>query len=315
MEPVSQDFMFDLRKLRLLRELDRHGTVIATAQALHLTPSAVSQQLAGLAREVGVPLLERRGRGVVLTSQARVLIRHGGAVLEELARTRAALDSWSNGTVGEVRVGSLSTGIGAMLGPAIVQLRQERPALEVSVDEEGAADSLERLDAGELDLIVTVDHPGAPSRSDARYVRLDLVADVMDVALPKAHPLAAQAVLDLADLAAESWVGPASNDLCGHVFYGACASAGFTPDVRHHCQEWDAVAALVAAGAGIALIPRLAQPLRQEGVVLRPLEGAPATRILYALARAGNAEDAGIAAVLEALADAAAVREDGLIRT
>lgn len=312
MASASGDFTIDLRKLRLLRELDRRGTVAATAVALHLTPSAVSQQLAGLAREVGAPLLEHRGRGVVLTGQARLLLSHADTVLEELDRTRAALEAWSGGTVGEVRVGSLSTGISALVAPALGRLHDERPGLVVRVDELEPAGSLRALDAGDLDVAVTVDHPGAPSRRDTRYHRVDLIADVMDALLPPDHRLAASSEVDLADLATDVWVGSAGNDACGHIVSGVCATAGFTPDVRHRCQEWDAVAALVAAGAGVALVPRLAQPLRLGGPVTRPLTGEPASRLFFALVRAGTQQDPGLAAVLEALRAVAVARPDGI---
>src|SRR6201986_3956661 len=122
MKSVSWDFTVDWRKLRLLYELDRRGTIAATAEAMYLTPSAVSQQLAGLAREAGVPLLERRGRTVVLTRQARGLLEHAQEMRELAERTRAALDAWEDGRVGSVRVGSLSTGIAALVAPAIVRL-------------------------------------------------------------------------------------------------------------------------------------------------------------------------------------------------
>ena len=253
----------------------------ATAVALHLTPSAVSQQLAGLAREVGAPLLEHRGRGVVLTGQARLLLSHADTVLEELDRTRAALEAWSGGTVGEVRVGSLSTGISALVAPALGRLHDERPGLVVRVDELEPAGSLRALDAGDLDVAVTVDHPGAPSRRDTRYHRVDLIADVMDALLPPDHRLAASSEVDLADLATDVWVGSAGNDACGHIVSGVCATAGFTPDVRHRCQEWDAVAALGAEIEAIISDPGPSgdgQPIRRHSARPWPLRTAAGLR-------------------------------------
>src|SRR6185437_328922 len=111
MEPISRDFTIDLRRLRVLRELEQRGTVAATASALHLTPSAVSQQLAGLSREVGAQLLEKHGRGVRLTGQARVLLSHATVVQEQLERARADLAAWQEGELGEVRVAAMSTAI------------------------------------------------------------------------------------------------------------------------------------------------------------------------------------------------------------
>jgi DNA-binding transcriptional LysR family regulator len=313
MKSVSWDFTVDWRKLKLLYELDRRGTIAATAEAMYLTPSAVSQQLAGLARDIGVPLLERRGRTVVLTGQARVLLAHAEDMRELAERTRAALDAWADGSVGHVRVGALSTGIAALVGPAIVRLRAERPGLTIRVSEQEPVEALQLLDAGELEIAVTVDYPGAPSREDARYRRVDLIADVMDAVVPAGHPLAGRSSIGLAELACDVWVGAAASDPCGHIVTGICAAAGFSPDVQHYCQEWDAVAALVAAGVGVALIPRSAQPLRPRGLAVLPVVGAPATRLLFALVRAGTELDPGTHAALEALRAVAAARPDGIV--
>lgn len=301
MESVSWDFTVDWRKLRLLDELDRRGTITATAEVLHLTPSAVSQQLAGLSRDVGVPLLERRGRNVVLTGQARLLLAHAQEMRELAERTRAALDSWSDGTAGYVRIASLTTGITTLVAPALARLRTERPGLTLRIINREPLEALELLDSGEAEIIVTVDYPGAPSRQDPRYCRVDLIDDIMDAVLPAGHPLADQESVDLAELATEAWVGSAPSEPCMHIVNGLCAAAGFTPDIRHLTQEWDSAAALVAAGAGIAMIPRSAQPLRGSGLAVLPVTGAPATRTLFALLRAGTDADPAIAAVLETL--------------
>jgi len=308
----SPDFTIDLRKIRLLRELARLGTVAAAAAALHLTPSAVSQQLAGLSRELGVPLLERNGRGVTLTGQARLLLSHAEAVQEQLELTRTALSSWSTGNVGEVRIGSLATGIGALVGPAIARLGTERPSLAVRTWEADGEAALALLDAGELDVIITTDFLGAPTRQDARYHRTDLIVDVLDAVMPLGHPLANPRGVRLEDLAGEVWVGADPGDSCGHIVTGVCAVAGFVPDTRHHCKEWDAVAALVAAGAGVALIPRLAFPLRQRDVLICPVLGQPAARLLFTLTRAGTQLDPGTAAVIELLREIASLRPDGI---
>jgi DNA-binding transcriptional LysR family regulator len=108
-------------------------------------------------------------------------------------------------------------------------------------------------------------------------------------------------------------VGAAASDACSHIVTGICAAAGFSPDVAHYCREWDAVAALVAAGVGVALIPRSAQPLRPRGLAVLPVVGAPATRLLFALVRAGTELDPGTHAALEALRAVAAARPDGII--
>lgn len=307
MKSISWDFTVDWRKLRLLDELDRRGTIAATADALHLTPSAVSQQIAGLSRDIGVPLLERRGRTVVLTGQARLLLSHAEEMRELAERTRAALGSWSDGRAGYVRIASLTTGITSLVAPALARLRTERPDLTLRVINREPRDALDLLNAGEAEIIVTVDYPDAPSRQDARYRRVDLIDDVMDAVLPADHPLASRSRIHLTDLATETWVGAAASDPCGYIVNGMCAASGFTPGIRHLTQEWDAVAALVAAGAGVSLVPRSAQPLRASGLAVRPVTGVPATRTLFALLRAGTEADPATASVLETLVGQAAL--------
>ncbi len=311
----SRDFTIDLRRLRVLRELEQRRTVSATATALHLTPSAVSQQIAGLARDLGVPLLEKQGRGVRLTGQAKVLLSHAGAVQERLELARADLAAWEEGVVGEVRVGALSTAISALVAPCLARLREDRPRLDLRVTETEPPEALTRLDSGELDVMLAADYRDAPSRNDPRYHRVDLLTDRMDAVLPEGHPLANPRGVRLATLAGEPWVASDLDNPCSQITVAVCASAGFSPDVQHHCLEWDAVAALVAAGAGVALIPRLAQPLRQNGLTICPVVGAPASRRIYAAVRAGAQNDPGTAAVLTCLEEVARRRPDAVLAT
>jgi DNA-binding transcriptional LysR family regulator len=301
MEPISGDFTIDLRRLRVLRELDQRGTVAATASALHLTPSAVSQQLAALAREVGVPLLERRGRGVRLTGQARLLLEHAGAVQVQLERARADLAAWDQGEQGFVTIGGFSTAIAGLVAPAMRGLRAARPGVRLSVVEAEPPDIFTRLDTGDVDVAIAVDHRLGPARNDRRYARVDLLADPLDVVLPVDHPAADPAGIRLTDLAAEPWVSGSPGCFCSEVILALCATAGFSPLVRHHANDWDAIAALIAAGAGVALIPRLAQPLRAEGLLICPVLEYRAVRNIFAAVRAGAETDPVLGAVLTEL--------------
>src|SRR5512140_3540528 len=165
MESPTSTFTIDVRRLRVLRELRLRGTIAATAQARALTPSAISQQLSALAREIGVPLLAPQGRGVRLTPQAELLLEHGSAIDAELERARADLAAFEDGAVGRVVVGAFATAITGLLAPALERLRHERPRLRLAILEVGA-DCYPRLDRGELDLVVTVDHRGGPARGD-----------------------------------------------------------------------------------------------------------------------------------------------------
>ncbi|MFJ9863448.1 LysR family transcriptional regulator [Streptomyces sp. NPDC101165] len=293
---------WDLRKLQILRTLRERGTVTATAEALHMTPSAVSQQLTNLARQLGVPLLEAQGRRVRLTDAARLVLRHTEPVFEQLERTDAALAAYAQGEAGEVRVGAFSTAVPALVVPAVRSLRATHPGVTVRVRETEAAEAYDLLSAGEVDLALSL-AAEAPSAADPRFTRLPLLTDPLDVALPPDHPRATAPELTLTDLAAEPWIfggsGPWSD-----ITRRACESAGFSPHQGHSASGWTAILAMVEAGMGVALVPRMAAAGR-EGVVMRELGTDRPVRHVAAAVRKGAEAGAAIGRVLAALQAAA----------
>lgn len=299
----------DVRKLRVLRELDERGTVAAVAEALHLTPSAVSQQLASLARETGVRLLEPQGRRVRLTGAARVLLYHADELFTQIEHARADLAAYAWGEVGEVRVTSFSTGITGLILPAVRRLRETRPRLEVRVHEADPPECFAQLTRGDVDLALAVETQSGPATGDARFARVPLLADPLDAALPTSHPLARAPSVRLADLAEEPWIfapfGP-----CHDFTVTACAAAGFTPEFVHSTGEWPTVLALVEAGFGVALVPRLACADAVGGVVLRALEADQPRRHIFAATREGSQHAPHIAAMLAALEEVASLKRD-----
>jgi DNA-binding transcriptional LysR family regulator len=310
MEPFSKTFTVDVRRLRVLRELQQRGTLGATAKALALTPSAISQQLASLSREVGVPLLVPQGRTVRLTTQARILLDHGALVEAQLERARADLAAFATGVVGRVALGAFATAISGLVAPAVERLRRERSRLDVSVREIEAPECFTSLDRGDLDLVVTVDYRSGPSRADRRYWRQDLLDDHLLVALPEVHPLAGRASIELLDLATERWIVGGTRGPCQEAGLAACAAAGFTPEVAHRVDDWNALLELVAAGCGVGLVPKLALAgTRPSGVVVRPTGGPQhPCRHLYAAVRAGAETSPSLVPVLAALTAAAQAR-------
>ncbi|MDX2593410.1 LysR family transcriptional regulator [Streptomyces sp. WI03-4A] len=298
---------WDLRKLRILRALRERGTVTGAAEALHMTPSAVSQQLTNLARQLGVSLLEAQGRGVRLTDAARLVLRHADAVFEELERADAALAAHARGEAGEVRVGAFATAVPALVVPAVRALRTAHPGVTVRVRETEAGEAYELLAAGEVDLALSLGAE-APSAADPRFTRLPLLSDPLDVALPPDHPLAAAPGLTLADLAAEPWIfggsGPWSD-----ITRRACEAAGFTPHQGHSASGWTAILAMVEAGMGVALVPRTAAA-RREGVVMRELAADRPVRHVIAAVRKGAQSAAALDRVLQALRTAAGALPD-----
>ncbi|CCK29910.1 LysR-family transcriptional regulator [Streptomyces davaonensis JCM 4913] len=297
--------MVDLRRLAVLRELRRRGSLARTAEALHLTPSAVSQQLAALSRELGVPLTEREGRGVRLTAQARVLLGHADLIAAQLERARADLAAYGEGGRARVTIGCFSSGVLGLLPGALRALSERLPRLRVDVVEAEPPDLFTALDAGRVDVAVAVDFAATPPHTDGRYHRVDLLTDVLDLAVPADHRLVGERRVALRELAAEPWIVGDARSCCGAVARSVCAAAGFTPDIRHAVNDWAALAALVEAGRGVALIPRLVRPLyAHRAIALLPTEGEPPSRNVFAAVRAGSENDPVLAAVREELLSA-----------
>ncbi|WP_127453973.1 LysR family transcriptional regulator [Streptomyces sp. B29(2018)] len=292
---------WDLRKLRILRALHQHGTVTATAEALLMAPSAVSQQLSNFARQLGVPLLEAHGRRVRLTDAAHLVLHHADEVFAQLERADADLAALVRGDAGQVRIGAFSTAVAALVVPLVTRLREEAPGLELRVREAEAGEAYDLLAAGEVDLALSL-AAHAPTVRDPRFTRVPLLADPLDVALPSAHPLAGAPDLRLADLAADPWIygadGPWSD-----ITRAACAAAGFRPEQAHTATGWPAILALVGAELGVALVPRMVSAEYTPGsVVVRPLEADRPRRHVIAAVRRGAEQGGGpVARVLAAL--------------
>ncbi|MFD6935580.1 LysR family transcriptional regulator [Streptomyces goshikiensis] len=299
---------WDIKKLRILRTLAEQGTVTATAEALHLTPSAVSQQLTNLARQLGVPLLEAQGRRVRLTDAAHLVLRHAEAVFAQLERADAEIAGYLAGEAGEVRVGAFSTAVPALVVPAAAALRLTHPRVEIRVRETEAAESYELLSAGAVDLALSL-AAHAPSARDPRFTRIPLLADPLDVALPPEHPLARSPRLRLADLSGEPWIYGGSGPW-SQITLSACEAAGFVPEQAHSAAGWSAILALVEAGMGVALIPRMAAG-RATGVTVRDLGRDRPVRHVIAATRRGADAAPAVARVLDALGEAARLRTAG----
>lgn len=298
--------MLDVRRLRSLRELADRGTIAAAADALHLTPSAVSQQLAALEREAGVQLIEPDGRRVRLTPAAELLLEHADPLFAQLERLRAELDAHADGTAGIVRIGAFPTGIVGLVAPAVRLLEQRAPGIRLRVMELEAPEVFDCLGRREIDVAVSMEAPSAPRAGDARFHRRELASDVLDAVLPATHPLAnGSGPLPLQELATEPWVCPPVGWSCDEVVRAGCQASGFLPRVEHRTSDWRAVVALVGAGLGVSLVPRLAQLTPPPGVVVRPLAGQPPCRHLIGVSLGGAEHRPAIAAVLDALGAAA----------
>jgi molybdate transport repressor ModE-like protein len=294
--------MIDARRLRVLREVAEQGTLAAAAETLHLTPSAVSQQLAALEREVGQPVIERNGRGVRLTGAAEVLVGHANVVLAQLEAAAADVAAYGDGIVGSVRIAGFATALAELVAPAAVALRASHPRLALTITEQEAPDCFRTLARGDADIALSMASRLAPPTEDPRFHRRILRADALDAVVPADHPLATRTEIDLAELAQERFVGPPDGTSCHDVTVSGCSAAGFTPDFAHSSLDFFTTMSLVAAGLGVALVPRLAQSAVPQGAAVRPLRAPAPARHVFAATRAGAERRPTVAAVLDALA-------------
>ncbi|MFI2190405.1 LysR family transcriptional regulator [Streptomyces sioyaensis] len=298
-----------LQTLRVLHEL---GTVTATAEALHLTPSTVSQQLRQLSARLGLGLLEPAGRNVRLTPAALALVEHADALFLRWEEARADLAEYADGVAGRLRITGVATAITAVIAPAAARLREELPRLAVEIGEDPDENRFELLLSGRADIAVVIPAPGGPPHDDARFVQRPVLAEPQDLLVPAGHRFArcARQGVALAEAGAESWIRAGDPADQHQLLLTACARAGFTPQVRHHAVDWYAVAALVAHGFGIALVPRPAPVPEQYPLVRVPLRGEPLpVRRFVAAVRRGTEEQPPIARAMAALCAAAGDRE------
>jgi DNA-binding transcriptional LysR family regulator len=299
--------MLDVRRLRLLRELEYRGTIGAVALALDYSPSAVSQQLAQLQREAGVALLEPVGRGVRLTEAGHTLVRHAEVLAGQLDRAQADLDAAAGEIRGIVRVSTFQTPGMRLLPPALTALAAEHATLDVEVVEREAEEAQRELLLGHLDLAIVDEFPGRPYPRHRAVDYALLLDDPLLVALPADDPLAAPGgPVALADLRDRAWgaghpgtvYGDGSSRLCNEL-------AGFEPRIRHRANDTWILLGVVRAGRAVAFVPALLGTEDELGVAIRPVLEGPLTRRLYTAVRRATSARPALAAVRAALQRAA----------
>jgi len=298
--------MLNVTRLKMLREVAARGTIAAAAEALFMTPSAVSQQMAVLEREAGVPLLERSGRGVRLTDAGRSLVDNTERVLAALEHAEADLAAASQGIVGSVRVSAFPTAARAVLVPALVQLRRDHPNLRVSMIDLEPEEAMPALKARDLDVVVTYEWDLLPTLEDSGVEREELFAEHVYLVLPESHPLALRGgPIAVAELADESWIVGRDSTSMLDLVTAAARRSGFEPRTDFHSMDFEVILAAVGAGLGVALVPPLALVGDLSGVAVRDMVDLDLNRSVWAATRRGSGAHPGISAVLAALRSAA----------
>jgi DNA-binding transcriptional LysR family regulator len=301
--------MLELRRLRLLYELHERGTIAAVADALQYTPSAVSQQLAVLEREAGVPLLERVGRGVRLTDPALVLVRHAHSLIDEAELAEADLAAAAGSVSGRGRIAAFQSVALLVIAPAMRALARDAPGLRCELVEAEPEESLPALALGDLDLVIADEWQHQPHARPAGVDRHDLLRDPVSLVLAEDHPsvLRHASAIPLAELAAEPWTTGHPGSGWEEITQRTCRRlGGFDPDVRHRTNDSVVSLGLVANGLAVTLLPDLNAPSTYPGVVVRGIAEGSLHRTIYAAIRSADARRPSVQALLGAVWDAAA---------
>jgi DNA-binding transcriptional LysR family regulator len=294
--------MLDLRRLRLLSELSRRGTIAEVASVVGYTPSAISQSLAQLEREVGATLLERDGRRVRLTPAAHALVATTDRVLAELDAAEAELAAEHQRVGGTIAIGAFPSAAAGVVVPAVVDLAARHPELDCTVREHEPEDGIPLLRAGELDLLVSESYDAVPSPPAGGLDSHPLLTEPLLLVLPAGdrvrEPVALEAFREA------RWIAGVAGTQFAAALETACSAAGFRPRIVHRADDALLLQALVAAGVGIALLPALACS-GAGGVRFAAVTPAPPRRHVWALTRRGAARRPALAAALSALQRAA----------
>jgi molybdate transport repressor ModE-like protein len=277
--------MLDVKRLRILREVAARGSFSAAAEALYLSQSAVSQQVATLEREVGMQLLERTREGTRPTTAGRVLVEHADAAIARLEEAERELAAIAGLEGGEVRIASFPSASATLLTMAVSDFVDRHPKVRLSVTEAEPQESVPRLRAGEIDLALTFDYPAVPGDDERDLERSLLLTESMHVALPQDHELAGKAKVRMGDLRDEVWLSGDSPSSCGELVLRACRDAGFDPRVGFESDDYHVLQGFVAAGLGVTLLPDLALPTVRSDIVVLPTDPPAPMRRVWAETR------------------------------
>ena len=292
--------MLDIRRLRVLHAVSVHGSVTAGAAALGYSAPAVSQQLAALEREVGMRLTERAGRGIELTPAAAILVAHTEALLARLDAAESDLAALRDQIAGRVTLAAFPSAAATIVATAWAALASSAPHVQLDLTEMEPDESLPALLRGTTDVAVAHEYDLLPRPLDPLFERRELTRDPVLLAVPASSPLAGP--VDLGSLAGQPFLAPRGNTSCAEMIQRACARAGFVPRVVARATDFAVLLSLVAAGAGLTLVPELAARCLPAGVRLLP-PAEPVTRQIFTVSRRGGDRKPAVRVVLDALAE------------
>ena len=299
--------MLDVRRVLLLAEVARRGSVTATARALNYTPSAVSQQISRLEAEAGQPLLERHARGVTLTDAGRVLVERGERIERELTAAENELADFAGLRAGTLRVGTFPTVGASLLPPAVIAFKETHPGIRLTVRSSRIAGLWRMLENREIELSLMWDYDWCRiDRDDATVV--PLLDDPPALLVGDRHPLAHRRSASLAQLADDAWITRADNHPVAEALTRSCRAVGFEPQIAYEAHDYQEAQAMVAAGIGVALAPTLALDGVRPGIKVLPLRPRTAVRRILLVRMTDHALTPAAQAFAELLRRSAASR-------
>ena len=297
--------MLHLGRLRVLCEVVSRGSFSAAAEALSYTQSAVSQAVARLEAETGATLVVRDRRRVRPTAAGATLVAHAEAIFAHVHAAEAELAAVLGVRGGRLRVASFPSAGATLMPLAVATFRERHPEVALTLAEGEPEEIAPRLRAGEFDLALLFEFPGVRERMEAGLRTLRLLEDPMHVVLRSDHPLAAKPALMLGDLQDEQWVQTSASSPCARHVVRSCLAAGFEPNVTFESDDYETVQGLVAAGVGVALIPRLALTNVHSGIVVRALAPRSPARTVVAATASGPGSAPAADTMMHVLADVA----------
>jgi DNA-binding transcriptional LysR family regulator len=297
--------MLHVGRLRVLAEVISRGSFSGAADSLSYTQSAVSQAIARLEAETGTPLVVRDRRGIRPTAAGATLAAHAETILAQIEAAEAELAAVLGVRGGRLRMASFPSAGATLMPLAIATFRARHPDVALTLAEGEPEDIAPRLRAGEFDLALLFEFPGARDRPGAGLRNVTLFEDPMHVALPAEHPLATKRKLTLVDLRDEEWVQTSADTPCARHVVRSCLAAGFEPKETFESDDYETVQGLVAAGVGVALIPRLALTRVHPGIVVRELAPRSPLRKVVASTTGGRGVSPAARAMIRILTDLA----------
>ena len=307
--------MLHLGRLRILSEVLSRGSFSAAAEALSYTQSAVSQAVARLEAETGTTLVVRDRRGVRATVAGATLVEHAEAIFAQVEAAEADLAAVLGVRGGRLRVASFPSAGATLIPLAVAIFRHQHPDVALTLAEGEPEEIAPRLRAGEFDLALLFEFPGVRERTGVGLRTVALLEDPMHVALPAAHPLAEKPALTLADLRDQDWVQTSASSPCSRHVVRSCLAAGFEPNATFESDDYETVQGLVAAGVGVALIPRLALTRVHPGIVVRELAPRSPARKVVAATMSGPGVAPAAKKMIKVLSDVARQYGEGALAT